>query len=213
MRTRILSIGAGWAAVLALGGIPAAHAQGTINATALVTGVQVGSVYDYTITLNNLSSSTAGIQTMWFAWLPGADLMPSQPSAVTQPNNWTSSVEGGAYLYNGSSYYYDGYSIEFTTQNAGSAVGPGSSATFGFTSPDSPTTLSGNSPDYPFYPIGITYVYANGAPGPGSEPGGTSSAFQAVVPVPEPSSLGLLTLGAALFFVARRKLVSRAARV
>ena len=212
MRIKILSIGAGLAGVVALSLMPSAHAQGTINASALVTGVQDGANYDYTITLNNLSSSTDPIQTLWFAWFPGADLLPSMPTSVNPANGWSYSIQGGGYFYNGYSYYYDGYSIEFTTSDSGSAVNPGGSAMFEFTSPDSPMTLSGNSPDYPSYPVGIAYVYAQGASYPGYEPAGDSSSFQAVIPAPEPSSLGLLALGAVLLFVARRKLVSRAAR-
>jgi hypothetical protein len=108
-----------------------------------------------------------------------------------------------------SSYVYDGYSIEFTTLLSGAAVNPGGSTTFGFTSPDSPATLSGDSPNYPGNPIGITFVYAGGAPSAGSEPSGDMTTFEAVIPVPEPSSLALVGMGAALLLAARRHSVPK----
>jgi hypothetical protein len=200
------------ASLLALGSAAVAQAQGTINATALVNSVPNGGNYNYTITLNNLSSSTDPIQTFWFAWFPGTDLLPSQPSSIITPNNWTASVQGGNY-YVGPYLYPDGFSIEFTTQDSGSAITPGGSLSFQFTSPDSPATLGGNSP-YPYYApgayaVGIAYVYAGGASSPGSEPAGDFNSFQSVVPAPEPSTFGLVALGAAMLFITRKRLAGR----
>ena len=189
----------------------AAHAQGTISASATLYGVQNGGNYDYTLTLQNDSSSTDPIQTFWFAWFPGADLMSSAPSDVQTPANWNSYIQGGV-VYSGGYPYPDGYSIEFATMNSGSALAPGGSMVFTFTSPDSPDTMSGLS-SYPYffpnaYPIGISYIYMNGASDAGVEPSGDFASFTTMLvtpPVPEPGTVSLLVLGGGVLLLLGRR--------
>ncbi len=169
--------------LLALGAASAAHAQ--IQADAQLTGQSAGGgLYTYNITLNNLGSSSSGIQTFWYSWVPGADFLPTSPVSVQAPAGWMSSVQGGPY-YDPYGYYYpDGYSIEFTTSTT--PLNPGSSLTFGFMSTDSPAALAGNSPIFTYYPVGTSYVFS----GVGESGLGLQFLVQSV---PEPSSLALLT--------------------
>ena len=176
-----------------LGTSYAGHAQG-ISADAGITGQSSGGgSFNYTITLNNESSSLSPIATFWYSWVPGADFLPTSPLSVQAPAGWTYSIQGGGYYYYG--YYYpDGYSIEFTTTT--SPLAPGSSLDFGFTSKDSPSALAGDSPLFPGNPVGTSYVFS----GVG-ESGDNAELF--VQPVPEPSSAGLLAAGSAALLAAR----------
>jgi hypothetical protein len=167
------------AALLFVLGIATSQAQ--IVASAEISGTPSGGLYDYTITLHNSPSSLSGIQTFWYSWVPGLDFMPSSPYSVTAPSGWTGYIAGGPY------YYPDGYSIEFITY--GPALSPGSSLDFHFTSSDSPEVLAGNSPIFPGYPIGTSWVYSNI---------GYGDSLQFVVQsvaVPEPGSVSLLLAG------------------
>ena len=135
--------------------------------------------------------------------------MPSMPFNVQAPLNWTGSVQGGV-TYIGGYPYPDGYSIEFTTGDAGSALNPGGALSFMFTSADSLETMAGLSP-YPYfnpnaYPVGISYVYMNGAPGDGQEPTGDQISFTSLVPVPEPGTMALWGLGGVCAWLARRRM-------
>ncbi|PWU11788.1 MAG: hypothetical protein C5B50_22715 [Verrucomicrobia bacterium] len=140
--------------------------------------------YDYTLTLNNRAASTTQIGTFWFAWTAsGLDLMLSAPTATQTPAGWSASVLGGPYTQNGYGYY-DGYSIEFTTTTG--YLNPGSSLTFNFSSPDSPTMMSGNN--FHFHTaIETSWVYSGAA----FSDAGNQFLVQTV---PEPSGLGLLLL-------------------
>ncbi len=191
---------AGWRVILlipgllAVGAASAVHAQ--IQADAQLTGQSAGGgLYTYNITLNNLGSSSSGIQTFWYSWVPGADFLPTSPTSVQAPAGWMSSVQGGPY-YDPYGYYYpDGYSIEFTTSTT--PLNPGSSLTFGFMSTDSPAALAGNSPIFTYYPVGTSYVFS----GVGESGLGLQFVVQSV---PEPSSLALLTASIGLWSITRR---------
>lgn len=149
--------------------------------------------YNYTITLNNESSSMNPVGTFWFAWVPdyyGYDLLTSSPTSIQAPSGWSYYVTGP------NNYYYpDGYGIQF--YNYDSPMNPGSSLTFGFTSPDSPDMVEGTSQYFPDAAT-TSYVYSSYAEyDPGAEVD--------LTPVPEPSSLGLLAFGAVGLFVTRRR--------
>ena len=150
--------------------------------------------YDYTITLNNRSSSTTSLGTFWFSWIPdyyGYDLLPSNATITQMPAGWSGSLSYGS----GYGYYPDGYSLEFYNYY-GSNILPGQSATFAFNSPDSPATMGEQSPYYPI-PTMTSFVYSGY---PESDPG----ASFVVTFVPEPSTVALMGMAMlGLWFVAR----------
>ena len=132
-----------------------AHASG-IDSSATVIGKPDGSAFDYSITLNNSASSSASIGSLWFAWVPGADFLPTNPSNLIAPTGWTATVtnEGPN----------DGFAIQYVASSPGFDVAPGKSLTgLGFTNTDSPATLAGNSASLPNFPITTSFVY-QGAP-------------------------------------------------
>ena len=161
---------------------PTLHAQGLISSAQISGSMGPADVYNYMLTLNNSSASTANIQTFWFAWQAGqADFMASSPSSIQTPLGWTYSVDGG-----GSG---DGYSIKFGTSTA--PLAPGHSIIFYFASPDSPAVMGGPSPTYPQFPVLSSDVYS------GHTAGIRDDIIGQVVPasVPEPNVWVLLGLG------------------
>jgi hypothetical protein len=181
--------------LLLIGATYQAQAQGYV-ASAQISAQAVGDgTYNYTIQLNNSSSSMNPIGTFWFAWVPdvyGYDLLTSMPMNLQTPAGW------GGYVTGGDSYYYpDGYSIQFYANAA--PLAPGSSLTFGFNSTDSPATLNATSP-YFNLPASTSYIYASYAEGdPGAE--------IALQVVPEPSSLSLVLVAVfGVIFGGRRSL-------
>lgn len=175
-------------ALLAGGIVGHASAQ-TIDANATFSALPVGVNYDYSVTLNNLGSSTSPIETFWFAWLPGADFLPSSPLSVQPPSGWSETITGG-----GPS---DGYAIEFVTSTA--PLNPGGSLLFEFQSSDTPAELAGDSPTHPGTPVGTSVLYAGG-------PFVGASQTLVVQSVPEPSGAGLLALGGLFWMMSRRLL-------
>ena len=176
----------------------ALHAQSYIVNAQITSQPAGGGTYNYTIQLNNDSSSTASIGEFWFAWVPNGyayDLLTSAPTSITMPADWTDNVVYNPYP----SYYYgpngDGYSIQFF---AGTPLAPGATDTFGFSSADSPVTLAQNSTYYPVQTL-TSYVYdASGYDYYGSEILVTPAA------VPEPSTAGLLGICAAGLLLAAK---------
>ena len=178
-----------------------AHRLGAQNyvVDAQLSGQLNGGLYNYTLTLNNESSSTMPVGTFWFAWTAsGYDLLISQPTVTQTPSGWSASVLGGPYSYYGYTYY-DGYSIRFTS--SGASLSPGSSLSFHFTSPDSPLTMSGENPNFGTA-IETSVVYSGG---PYSDAGDQFL----VKTVPEPSVLGLFSLAGATVAIWFRKRGSR----
>ncbi|MDR3638060.1 MAG: hypothetical protein P4L84_29920 [Isosphaeraceae bacterium] len=134
-----------------------------------------GGDFDYKVTLTNSAASSAPIGTFWFSWVPGKDFLDNAPLSVTSPTGWTDRVtHGGA---------TDGYAIQWVASTAG-LLAPGNSATFEFTSTETPSQLMGNSPFYAAFPEGTAFVYS-GAPFSDAGVQFVASA------VPEPSSLAL----------------------
>ena len=114
-----------------------------------------GPDFNYTLTLNNSSTSNSGIGTFWYSWVPGKDFMATSPISVSPPAGWTDTI-----THAGAS---DGYAIQFVASNSAYDVQPGSSLTFSFVSADSPASINGNSVDYPGTPVDTATVYP-GAP-------------------------------------------------
>jgi len=114
----------------------------------------------YGMDLNNASSSDSGIGTFWFAWVPGKDLLATQPiSATPLQSGWSYQI-----THTGAG---DGYGIEFTADSAHD-VRPGDRAAFLFETTDTLQDLFGNSPSYPDTPVLSSVVYPQG---PGSDAG------------------------------------------
>ena len=150
------------------------HAQ---SATATISGVADGGSFDYTITLQN--TGTTSLDSFWYAWtLTGNNLS----ALISNPGSslgWVdTAIEGGT------SISWEG--------NAGNVLGVGQSATFTFTSPETPTAITTS-------PSGESVVYVPGT-GPNTFgqniPGLASPVFSpTLVVVPEPSSVSLLMAG------------------
>ncbi len=186
------------ALLFALGTTDTTQAQGYISSADLGLNSSGGGYYNYTLTLNNNSSSMNPIGTFWFGWVPDVysyDLLPSNPSDIVAPSGWTA-YGGQGY---GSYYYPDGYSIEFI---ADTPLAPGSSATFQFTSADSPATLEATSPFFGAS-AATSYLYNSYAY---SDAGAEIS-----VPlvVPEPSSLSMIIVGAIGMIISGCRLAKR----
>jgi hypothetical protein len=95
--------------------------------------------YTYTITLDNIGTTNIG--TLWFAWTDvpiNYDFLPSVPTVTSMPSGWVAPITHNA------GFPGDGYGIEFYNLS-GSAIAPGNSATFKFTSTDPPATLAGSA--------------------------------------------------------------------
>jgi hypothetical protein len=126
---------------LTVGIAGSALAQTTASAIITETGLS-GGVYSYDIDLQNTGST--GIETFWFSWVPGSNLMPDMPTNISAPSDWTDVVTPGG-----------GYAIQFKT-SGGLAAG-NSLDGFQFSSVDSPTVLQGTSQGLP---ILTSYVYS-----------------------------------------------------
>ena len=80
-----------------------------------------GGAFDYTIAVSNSSTSTSGIGTFWFAWVPNQNYLATNPISVTAPAGWTDQITHGS---------ADGYGIQFVSENPAYDVQPGSSFRF-----------------------------------------------------------------------------------
>ncbi len=150
----------------------------------------VGANNNYTITLNN--TGTTNIGTFWFAWTPPGDpveydFLPTAPSAANQPTGWAGLISAG----------FPGTSIEYYNIS-GSAITPGQSGTFQFTTTDSKATLQGTA--FGVFPITESFVYA-GDP----EVGSFAQVNPSFVAAPEPASLGVLAVAGVALLRRRRR--------
>jgi hypothetical protein len=151
-----------------------------ISPSAVISSTPDGPNFDYSIMLTNPSSSDSAIGTFWYAWIavPDQDYLATRPISVTPPAGWTDTITHHA---SGS----DGYGILFTASSAASAVAPGSSLTFQFTSADPPSSVNGNSPFYPTTQVNTSVVYPQG---PFSDAGHQFVVATASTPTPTPTS-------------------------
>ena len=145
----------------------------TITASGALSSVADGANFDYTIKLTNSASSTSGIGTFWYAWVPGQDFLTSSPISVTPPSGWTDKI-----MHTAPS---DGYSIQFVASIPIDDVEPGGSMNFMFTSADTPAAVNGNSVDFPGMAVGTSVVYPAG---PLSDGGHEFVVTQAGTPTP-----------------------------
>ena len=164
----------------ALGTAFAAWAQSE-QASGTVSGVLNGSLYDYTITLNNTSGSVP-IGGFWYSWTPNIPpffYLPSTPTSALAPAGWGAGIVAN--------------SIQFAASSPANDLAPGQSMQFTFVATFSPAQLTASA--------GYSYVYSGGIE---LDPG----AFVNIqtVAAPEPSSLGLLMAGVLGLWVASRRL-------
>jgi len=156
----------GAAAIMAaLGGARTAGAS--ITATAEVTTSQTSAPFNYTVTVHNTGDTPIG--TFWFAWTLTPreyNFLPTSPTGLSQPAGWIAPITHG--VTPGDKYGVEWYNA------SGSAIAPGGTGVFQFTSPDSPQTLMGPS-WFPGFNVTHSVVYI------GSPLGDSGYAFDATV--------------------------------
>ncbi|MGD0745718.1 MAG: PEP-CTERM sorting domain-containing protein [Verrucomicrobiota bacterium] len=159
-----LAIAAGWA--VSTVSSPAQSASATIS------GVAAGPVFDYTITL--LNTGSGNLNDFWYGWTTSGNNLPSNPTSALNSLGWDNDLSGN--------------SIEWIN-SSGSALTPGHSATFTFVSTSTPSAITTS-------PSGESVAYVNGITFTQDNPGDSTPVFSPIlVPAPEPASLGLLLAG------------------
>lgn len=119
---------------VAINGLVGTAASATgLSAVSNISNTLSGSTYTYNDTV--LNNGTVPIGTYWFAWQPGQNYLPSLPTPIS-PSGWTATVTGAA----------GGYGIEWVTATP---LQPGQSVQFGFSTPDTPTTLFSAAASFP----------------------------------------------------------------
>jgi hypothetical protein len=108
----------------------------TVNARAVISSTPAGADFN-SAALTNSSSSSSGIGTFWFSWVPGEDFMANAPISVTPPAGWTDNVTNER--------AGDGFAIQFVAYSAANDVQQASTLNFSFESADSLAALGGNS--------------------------------------------------------------------
>ncbi|MHB1767988.1 MAG: PEP-CTERM sorting domain-containing protein [Phycisphaerae bacterium] len=210
------------AAALALGISAAATAPAygseTASATIALASSQVVSgqtQYTYQLSLTNTSTDGSTVGTFWFAWIPGQSYMAdnpiitSAPPSPASPTNWHVGlvVKVGVDVIPGLDE--KGSSIQWV-------AGPGSSfdstdalaagqtlSGFSFTTPDSPSSVFGDSVYFPGTPVLTSQVY-HAAPFSDTFNGINGYQFITQV-VPEPATFGLMAMGSAGLLLLGRK--------
>ncbi|HTV43350.1 MAG TPA: hypothetical protein VMF08_22500 [Candidatus Sulfotelmatobacter sp.] len=166
------SIGFVTAAGLATSAI-SAHAQ---DAMATISDTAAGGgVFDYTITLFN--TGTTSLDSFWYAWTASDD-----GNLTTAPSNPGSSLGWADVGFDSStSIAWEG--------NSGDALAAGKSATFTFTSTETPSAITTS-------PSGESVAYVGNIDFSQGSPGDSTGVFSPVLQAaPEPSLLGLISVG------------------
>jgi len=167
-----------------------ATARATIIASSTISWQQVGpDSYTYSLTLSLDPASTESAYSFWFAWIPGYDLLPSNPTAFTSPPNWTG--------YNAPDTY--GVASGLWSTNTSPLEAGQTLSGFSFTTPDPPSAIIGATSAYLDLPVEESYVYAY--------PGGRGD-FDEIIPaavVPEPASIATSLLGVPAILLMRRR--------
>ena len=171
------------AALVAMGSIASVARQAAAAsppvASATITTVSTGATNSYSLKLTDSAASPSPIGTFWFAWIPGEDFLDTSPLSVTDPTGWTDNITHGG--------PGDGYAIQFLASTPAADVTIGSSLSgFGFTSTDSPASISGDSAFFPTTPVLTSFAYD-------AAPFSDSGDKFLVTVVPEPVSLALLS--------------------
>jgi hypothetical protein len=153
------------------------------SATATISGVLVGSDWDYTITLQN--TGNVALEGFWYAWTTSGNNLALPASNPGSSLGWLDSSLTGA-----TSISYQG--------NAGDALGVGQSATFTFDSATDPIGITTS-------PSGESVAYTGSIGFTQGGPGGSSDVFSpTLVSTPEPSSVALAAIGCAGLILTKR---------
>jgi hypothetical protein len=160
-----------------------------------ITTASTGPQNTYAMTFSDAADAAKPIGTVWFAWVPGEDFLATSPISETSPSGW----RVNAITHAGAA---DGYAIQWVANSAASDIPIGGSLSgFGFTTTDSPSDLQGNSVFFPGTPVLTTFAYGAG---PFSDAGTEFVVTPAAVP--EPGTLALALLPAALLLLRRSRL-------
>jgi hypothetical protein len=169
MNTKLISLRF---ALAVAAGFAAIDLQAQVDATATLSGVLVGSTYDYTLTVHN--TGTLPIEALWYGWIPGFLDLPSTPTTALSASGWSNTVVG-------TSIQFQGF--------AGNAIAAGGSGTFTFDSTSTPTAMTTGSNGGA--PTGDSVAYAGTVNASAASPD-----FQpTLAAVPEPSTFGLIIAG------------------
>jgi uncharacterized repeat protein (TIGR01451 family) len=145
------------------------HAQ---SATATISGVLVGSTYDYTITLKNTGADN--LNDFWYGWIQFENDLPSNPTVPSNSLGWDNTLSGN--------------SIQWVN-STGTALAPGQSGIFTFDSSSTPAQMTAGI-------AGESVAYVGGIDFSQNSPGDSTPIFApTLVAAPEPSALGLLMVG------------------
>jgi len=157
------------AAVLAATAM-SSHAQ---SASATISDVPAGGSFDYTITLHN--TGTSSLNSFWYGWTTSGDNLPSVPSSAGNLSGWANDISAKSIMWINSS---------------GTALAPGQFGTFTFVSTSSPSAITTS-------PSGESVAYVGGIDFTEGVAGDSTGVFSpALVVVPEPSTISLLSIGA-----------------
>jgi PEP-CTERM motif len=160
------------------------RAQG---ATATISGVQNGAVYNYTITLKDTGATV--LNSFWYGWTTGGNNLFSTPTSPASSLGWGSSVSGASIRW---------------VNSTGTALASGLSGTFTFASTATPAQITTS-------PSGQSVAYVNGIDNTQNSPDSSTPVFSpTLVTVPEPSTLGLLASGIFVLAGLFRRSASRA---
>ena len=183
----------------------AAPAHGSEIATATITlaSSQVVSgqtQYTYDLALTNTSTDGSTVGTFWFAWIPGQSYLQSNPINVSAPTGWEDGPDSQSV---GGSLGEKGASIEWQATGSGSYLAEGNTLPgFSFVTPDSPSSVYGDSVYFPGTPVRTSEVYHAG---PFSD--GLNGYKFIVQVVPEPATVALLAVGGPGLLMRRRRKV------
>jgi hypothetical protein len=151
--------------------------------TATISGFASGISFDYTITLTNTSSQA--INSFWYGWTTSGNNLPSNPTNAANSLGWGNGL--------------DGNSIEWTN-NSGTALAPGASATFTFVSSFPPSVVTAS-------PSGESVVYVGGIDFSQGTAGDSSAAFSPTFVSPPLPTLALTGHPAGLAIAAPKSVI------
>ena len=174
-------------------------ASGTIAlASSAVVGGQTQYTYDLSLTNTSTDGSTVG--TFWFAWIPHQSYLATNPITVSAPTGWADGPDSQSV---GGALGEKGASIEFQAGGSGSYLAAGNTLKgFSFTTPDSPSSVFGDSIYFPGTPVLTSQVYHAG---PFSDTFNGINGYQFLVQVvPEPAPVALMGVAAGALLLIRR---------
>jgi len=151
-----------------------------------------GGNFDYTISLKN--TGTESLNSFWYAWTPGVFDLPTVPtSAANSSLGWIATI--------------DGDSIQWQNIACAPALAAGQSETFRFdsTSPLSAITTSPSGRSVAFTTDKIQF-------NAGMAGQSTPVFAPTIAAVPEPSALGLLTIGSLIMAGSFNRLIAARSR-